>query len=179
VMRAHLEGVLFELLEAIEVRGVIDAHSLRELEARALRTLAVSRGIQESISAFRNVALGLARVVREPSAASQDARLERAKRFIEQNLSKPLRLPAVAQQAGFSPSHFSALFRRRVGLPFERYLTERRLYRARELLLTTGLTVGAIKAEVGFASDAGFFGAFRATFGASPAVFRRDERAID
>ena len=75
----------------------------------------------------------------------------------------------VAQLAGLSPSRFQHLFTQQVGVPFRRYRGWQRLRRAiREAATGTSLTDAAHAA--GFADQAHFSRAFRATFGAPPSV---------
>lgn len=100
-------------------------------------------------------------------------RLARARKLIEAEPSAPLDLEAIARRACLSPYHFHRLFRRQYGVTPHRYLTDRRVARARELLRTTELSVTEICLEVGFSSLGSFSTLFRRHVGHPPARYRR------
>jgi two-component system response regulator YesN len=99
--------------------------------------------------------------------------IDRASKFIEANFSQDLTLEEVAQQVYLSPCYFSRLFKQIKGLNFIDYLTRVRLQAARELLLSTNLSVAEIAARVGY-HDARYFGqVFKKQEGYTPGVFRK------
>lgn len=71
--------------------------------------------------------------------------------YIESNLDKRLSLAELASVAGLSVPHFSALFRQTVGVPAHRYVVQRRVERARTLLLHSKLSMSQVALDVGFA----------------------------
>lgn len=76
----------------------------------------------------------------------------RAMDFIRDRLGENLTLSEIAAAVGFSPSHFSALFRRSLGIPPHQYVIQQRVERARSLLLQCPeLTIARVAAQVGFA----------------------------
>ncbi len=99
-------------------------------------------------------------------------RLHQAREFMDNNLSKPIPLSEIAAVAYLSPHHFLRLFRETFTETPHRYLTRRRLERARHLLLTTELTISEICTEVGFQSPGSFSWLFRRHVGLSPDGFR-------
>ena len=70
--------------------------------------------------------------------------------YIEANLDCDLSLAELANIAGFSVPHFKPLFRHAMGLPVHRYVVERRVERARQLLLRGDRSMGDIAIEAGF-----------------------------
>ncbi|MEO4049089.1 AraC family transcriptional regulator [Pseudomonas sp. CAU 1711] len=92
--------------------------------------------------------------------------------YIEQHLGEPLSLDELARQAALSEYHFARMFRESFGLPPHRYVLQRRLLRARELLLRGRLALGEIALACGFSSASHFSNRFRATFGAAPGLLR-------
>ncbi|CAG4913292.1 AraC family transcriptional regulator [Paraburkholderia gardini] len=71
--------------------------------------------------------------------------------YVEANLDQPLTLTELAAVAGLSVPHFKALFRETLGTPVHRYVIQRRVERARALLLEGRLSVTQIALETGFA----------------------------
>jgi AraC-like DNA-binding protein len=82
----------------------------------------------------------------------------------------------LARLAGLSTSHFSMLFKAAMGTTVTEYVKRQRSARARELLLTTGLTVGEIARRVGYTDAFYFSRQFRAVNGTSPRDFRAQHR---
>lgn len=84
-----------------------------------------------------------------------------------------LPLAALAEIAGFSPFHFSRLFREATGLPPGRFQIALRLERAKRLLLTTDLSVTEVCFAVGYDSLGTFTTRFTELVGVSPGRLRR------
>jgi AraC-like DNA-binding protein len=171
--RAYFEMLLVELLDAIEKQSILEARSVNALESQVLTRLRSATTVQALGTAFVDCTLELTSSVRRPTPASRRARLDAARRFIDRNFGLKLTLESVAQEAGFSTHYFSTLFKQRFGVGFERYLIERRLERARELLLTTTLPVARVVREIGFSSEIFFFAAFKRKFRSTPLEYRR------
>lgn len=98
-------------------------------------------------------------------AAIDDARL-----YLDERFAEPIDLALLARRAHVSPFHFHRLFRERVGVPPHRYLVERRLEHAAELL-RSGVTVSAAGSAVGYASPGHFAASFRRRYGVAPSKF--------
>ncbi|GIQ68121.1 AraC family transcriptional regulator [Xylanibacillus composti] len=92
--------------------------------------------------------------------------------YIQQHLYDPLTLNDLAKQAAYSPYHFTRLFKKRIGVSPQYYVSVLRLQRAKELLLHTGLSVRDISLEVGQQSLGTFTTRFTERVGVTPAQFR-------
>jgi AraC family transcriptional regulator len=71
--------------------------------------------------------------------------------FIESNLDQRLTLTELAALVDLSVPHFKVLFRETLGMPVHQYVIQRRVERAKSLLLQGGMSVTQIALEVGFA----------------------------
>ncbi len=100
------------------------------------------------------------------------ARLRGLIGFIEDNLPGPLRLTDLAEAAALSRAHFARAFRTATGQAPHRYVLQRRLQRARDLLRRTDLTAAEIGARCGFADSAHFSRVYRRHFGMPPSAGR-------
>jgi AraC family transcriptional regulator len=96
----------------------------------------------------------------------------RAKAYIEAHLSENVALADVARECTLSVAQFARAFKRSTGLAPYQYLTERRLARARLLLLHSDLPLADIAIRCGFADQSHFTKVFRNAFGASPGKLR-------
>ncbi len=91
---------------------------------------------------------------------------------IEESLETGVSLDDLAREAGASRFHFARAFRDATGLPPHRYLTQRRIERAKELLLGTERSLVEIGLVCGFGSQSHFTARFRELVGVTPKQFR-------
>ena len=84
----------------------------------------------------------------------QHSELEEA--IHERLADSELSLKNLAFQLGFSPSYLSVLIKKELGLPFQDYLIQERMKKAKLLLLTTDLKIYEIAEQVGF-EDMNYF----------------------
>lgn len=85
----------------------------------------------------------------------------------------PPSLEELAAAAGFSPFHFSRIFREVTGSPPGEFLNALRLATAKHLLVTTSLSVTEICFEVGYTSVGSFTTRFTRFVGLPPSSLRR------
>jgi AraC family transcriptional regulator len=100
-------------------------------------------------------------------------RLKRVLSFIEEQLAEDLSLEQIAQVAGISPSHVKTQFRKTVGIPVHQYVIQRRVERARALLMQEGLSMAAIAQAAGFAHQSHMARQMRRVLGATPLAMKR------
>jgi len=94
--------------------------------------------------------------------------------YIEEHLDdNNISLAKLAGLARLSPFHFARAFKQSFELPPHRYLTLRRIERAKELLSQPDLSVTRIGINVGFNDTSSFSAAFRRQTGVTPTAFRR------
>ncbi|HEY0238305.1 MAG TPA: AraC family transcriptional regulator [Friedmanniella sp.] len=91
---------------------------------------------------------------------------------LREHLDSPVSVPALAELAGFSTSHFSARFRATTGYSVLEYVKRLRMARARQLLITSDHTVADIAASVGYPDPFYFSRQFTAVNGVGPRAFR-------
>ncbi|MGH8081399.1 MAG: helix-turn-helix domain-containing protein [Lysobacter sp.] len=95
-------------------------------------------------------------------------RLRHVLDYIEAHLDEELSLAELAAVAGFSLSHFKPLFKQTVGVPVHRYVLERRVERARTLLLDGRRSMADIALEAGFSHASHMARCMRRVLGISP-----------
>jgi AraC family transcriptional regulator len=89
---------------------------------------------------------------------------------IEGHLDDRMSLSELAAVAGISVSHFKSLFKATTGLSVHRYVMERRVERAKTLLLGGALPMSAIALEAGFAHQSHMARAMRRILGVTPSA---------
>jgi len=94
-------------------------------------------------------------------------------RKIERHPDAGLTLATLAQEAGLSPFHFLRTFERLTGLTPHQYILRTRLREAAMRLAVEHARVIDIALDCGFGDVSNFNRLFRAEFGVSPRVYRR------
>jgi transcriptional regulator GlxA family with amidase domain len=102
--------------------------------------------------------------------------LSRIREHIERHYAKPVTVAQLARMARLSTFHFIRVFRAETGQTPHQYLRHRRLERAKELLVTTPMSVTEICDAVGFQSLGSFSALFRKVTGETPAGYRAKRR---
>lgn len=98
--------------------------------------------------------------------------LRSARDLMDRRYAEALDLGAIADAAGVSKYHFLRCFSAVYGTTPGRYLTERRVERAQDLLRATNLTVTEVCAAVGYASLGSFSSRFSELVGSSPSAYQ-------
>lgn len=107
------------------------------------------------------------------SAALHTEAIERVILTMRERLQDPLSIEDLADVAYLSPYHFSRVFHRQVGVAPGEFLAALRLYAAKQLLLTTSLSVTDICFEVGYNSLGSFTTRFTRLVGLPPRHLRQ------
>jgi AraC-like DNA-binding protein len=111
-----------------------------------------------------------------PLGAEVYQRLCRAREFIDDCYDHPLNLDQISSQACFSRYHFLRLFRQAFNKTPHQYLIERRIEKAKELLIADHLRVTDVCFEVGFQSLGSFSTLFHKYVGHAPVIYREKSR---
>jgi AraC-like DNA-binding protein len=102
-------------------------------------------------------------------------RIHRLQVFVEEHLSLSIRVADLSRVVGLSVPHFSRAFRISFGQPPHLYLIQRRLERARHLMLTSDIALSELAVACGFNDQAHFCRLFRRC-GRPPGAWRRERR---
>lgn len=89
------------------------------------------------------------------------------------NLGEQLTVDDMARTAMFSKFHFSRVFQRVTGVTPGRFLSAMRLHEAKQLLVSTSLSVTEISHQIGYTSVGTFSSRFRRSVGVSPTMYRQ------
>lgn len=98
--------------------------------------------------------------------------------FIEENSMSAWPVTQYAKALGIPVRKLNVLFYEKFGVSAKNWLLERRLQRARELLLLTSMKVTDIAQECGFNSHAHFSVSFRRRYEASPRLLRQSHQGL-
>jgi len=93
-------------------------------------------------------------------------------RFIHDNLHEMPSVESLARHAHMTRSHFSRVFKERIGLSPQAYMIEARIDLAKQLLRETDLPMGAVGCHAGYRDPFRFARQFRQRTGQSPSQYR-------
>ena len=103
--------------------------------------------------------------------------LRRLTEYVEAHLDHDLSLDRLAAVVGLSASHLKSVFKRSTGLPVHEYVVQRRVERARTLLMRGELPASQIAREAGFAHQSHMARWMRRILGVTPTTVVRGARA--
>lgn len=99
--------------------------------------------------------------------------LRRAVRFIDDNIARQFQIRELAAAVRLSPSYFSHAFRDSFGRSAKAYVIERRIERAKRLMVETEDSLVTIAKACGFADQAHLSRTFHLLVGDRPSNWRR------
>lgn len=93
--------------------------------------------------------------------------------YLHSNYTQPLTLQDTAAHFGLTPPYLSAYITDKIGVSFNKYLTQLRISAAQRYLVHTDLTCTQIMGVTGFANSSAFNSAFKKACGKTPNEYRK------
>lgn len=196
ILHLYIPAAQFSHVEAVSSRPVrpgdlryladVDDDLVRQIGYRILREMrqetASGRLLVEQLSLA--LATHLVASYSETDASSvradgavrplDERRLKRVYAYVEDHLDEDIALADLARVACLSLHHFARAFRVAAGIPPHRYISARRLDRARQMLAGSDLSLAEIAFACRFSSQASFTRAFQRQAGLTPGAYRRN-----
>lgn len=95
-------------------------------------------------------------------------------RYLQEHLGEDVTLAVLAEEFHLSAQYISQLFKSEIGVNFLTYLTNIRMEKAKNLLLTTPLSVAEVSEQAGYGDYRVFTKVFKKNEGVTPSQYRRD-----
>ena len=108
----------------------------------------------------------------------QEWRLRRVAEYVEAHLTSRLTLQKLASVAGLSRMHFAAQFKLATGMSPHQFVLNRRIERAKTMLVETAEELVGVALGVGFQSQAHFTTVFKRFVGETPHRWRCENRRM-
>lgn len=105
--------------------------------------------------------------------AANETIVEKIQRYIELHLDEELSRQHIADFVGLNPDYVVKLFKKEMGLSISDYILDRRLSRAKELLLKSDMTISDVALSVGYSNFSYFSTLFRKETSMTPQEFRK------
>lgn len=105
---------------------------------------------------------------------SKKSEIQPALEYINLHFKENISLKTVAEYANYNPAHFSKLFHKKMGVPFNHYVASTRINYAKRLLTGSEHSISFICFECGFSSVSSFNRNFAEIVGTSPSAYRAE-----
>lgn len=189
VLKIFFDGIGFRQLESLLLRLYISvdiyfiAHSFSQSIGISNEKF-VSRfgsvddlerfsSADDTIEYFKEMILQCIKWRTEIAYDNRNSAIKRAKKYIDENYTREdISLKSVASAMNFSPTYFSFLFKKEMGMNFINYLTQVRIGKAKSLLCCTRKMVYEVACEVGFRDYRYFSQIFKKYTGQTPHEFQ-------
>lgn len=106
------------------------------------------------------------------SKTKAEGRMQELFEWVEQNYKNDISLESLAEYVGCSPTYLSKLFKAHAGTNVVTYVNNLRINHAKQLLLTTQMTLPEISLFVGFNHQQSFIRSFKKLVGMTPSEYR-------
>lgn len=117
----------------------------------------------------------LSEILSDDKAVYSATSIKLAIQFITNNFDKNITLKDVADEVFLSQNYLSELFKKETGEGFYEFLSNYRIKRAKEMLITTNLKIYEIAESVGYNDSITFGRAFKKITGTTPNSFRNNK----
>jgi len=155
-------GVVNYLLKPISKSTLIEAvEDAVQILEKKLRAGIIEKVVDKKIVDATTKIDGTSNTIRE------------AVTYIDEHIKDDITLTEVAAHVHLNPSYFSVLFKDEIKLNFSEYITRRRIQRAKELLLSTKLTINEVAEEVGYNTTKYFIKIFKEYEKMTPTAYRK------
>ena len=174
----YLDGALDVLLDHKEstdlrrckVKGIVD--DLRPYADVSALCYASEKVLRDGLA---NILSSLAQEPATTQEGRSDEICVRALKLIEENYAdSQFGLYQLAQLLGVNNSYLSTRFKQYYGIGVARCIQGLRIAKAKNLILTTGMSIREIALSVGFSSDIAFFKAFKKVEMVTPSTMRKN-----
>lgn len=102
--------------------------------------------------------------------------IQRAVRYIEDNIDQVINLDTLAERANMSKYHFSRAFKNFTGMSPVRFVKYMKVQRAKSLLRDGNRNIGNTAAQMGFSDVGSFIRCFKTFEGVTPSAYRSMQR---
>lgn len=149
--------------------------SIAELQTAIKRVLTMKRSSREKRTPYRTPKGLIVKQLVKPHTSQTPANILRVIRYIEENLPDNMTLSRLADEAMLSKYHFSRIFKESVGMSPKKFVTFKRIERAKKLF-NGHKNISEIAHEVGFNDLSNFEKQFKRFMGMCPRTYKQSLR---
>lgn len=162
------------------IYGIQDAHIVDlgtrlKMQAESNAPLGASyvQGLSIALAAYVGQRYNPSATPEEPQGSLTPAQRSLLADYIERHLALDLSVVDLSGLLGYSPDHFTRIFRRTFNVTPHQYITERRLERAKSLLRDPRQSLTHVALACGFSSQSHLSVVFKRATGVTPGAYRK------
>ncbi len=178
VARSQFLATLFQLWNGVLRRSPMQHEARDRFASDLTRRLEEAPAMYQVIEAFKEALGRLSFVSSKAWQGSNVMRLEATLQYLRENFAEALPLPLVARKAGFSVPTFSRVFRRATGTSFLTYVRSIRVEHAKNLIVTTPMSIDQVAQACGFQSQHHLIRSFKKTTNQTPGAYRKAHASV-
>lgn len=170
-----------ELLSQVGINGrkpVIKIGAYHEASSlfEQIYTEAQQRSASSGLKIMSHIYSFFAILLKEAEPAPASDYVSTAKGMIEYNLDQPLSVRMLSDSLNLDPSYFTRIFTKAEGISPKKFILNKKMESAKQLLKNTDASVLEISNSMGFFDQLYFSRIFRKTVGMSPTEYRKTIR---
>ena len=135
------------------------------------RSIYRMKTVEQVISWLSQLRDGLCRTLKSSRKTYKDHVIINVQKYINNHMEERLSLNEVADVFGLSANYLSALFKKTCNIGFSEYITQKKVTRAKALLLEENMKIYEVADKLGFESAFYFSKVFKKVEGISPREF--------
>lgn len=129
----------------------------------------------ENLEYMKQLCVCAKKILVEKRKKSSEVICEQAVKMIDKEYTnQDISVLSISQEMGVSPNYLSSLIKKNTGKTLVELITDRRVCRAKELLVSTSFKIGEITEKCGYKDQYYFSHCFKKNTGLSPNAFRRE-----
>ena len=170
-LMSQMLGVIFKV-----VYSVVGEEFVQQLQSEYyLKNHNTVGQVKEAFGRYASLCLAAKELIAEQRKKSGEILCDKALEMIRTRYKdQELSLTKVSEEIAVSPNYLSSLIKKTTGNTFVELLTQKRMEKAKELLLCTSMKIWEITEECGYRDQHYFSYCFKKTMGISPNQYRRE-----
>ena len=138
-----------------------------------LRSIEKFQTIEQLENWIKNMVNSVNEVMLKDNVPKKTDIITEVKEYIRQNYNQNISLNDISKKYYINPYYFSQLFKKKMGMTYQKYLTDYRIDRAKKLLTETDLRIYEVCRLVGYNDVNHFNKIFERTEGMKPSEYRQ------
>jgi Response regulator containing CheY-like receiver domain and AraC-type DNA-binding domain len=107
------------------------------------------------------------------TAQSQNS-VEKVEAYIREHISETLTVEELAKQVHLNPEYLTRSFKKKYNMTLINYITDQRMFLAKELLIKNEMSISMISVKVGYGNYSYFTKMFKKCYGITPREFQQE-----
>ena len=168
--------ILNTLSQRAAILGGLNPETAYQLGEIYIQKIEACKSINDIMSLNKDYAICMdycERVAAIRYPKTNNAKINAAMHFIQENYTRQLTVKEIAKEVGLSPEYLSSQFHKLTGITLPAYITKRKIAEAKNLLRFTEMSLSEISEYLSFSSQSYFQSVFKKETGDTPNEYRR------